>query len=61
MTKNIDKTTEKGKFVYKSVMERHPIQLPDEYYYIVKLEAKRQRRTMKEVLVDAIRLYMKKI
>ncbi len=50
---------EKKFIVYKSVKDRMNIPIPSEFHRILKLEAAKQRRTIKELLLEAIKSYLK--
>jgi hypothetical protein len=45
--------------IYKSEKERKAILLPSEYHRILKLEAKKQGKTICGLLIEAIRLFLK--
>ncbi len=45
--------------VYKSVKDRRNIPIPLELHRILKLEAIKQRKTMRELILEALKDYLK--
>ena len=50
---------EKGDFVYKSIKDRRNVPISNELHRILKLEAKNQGKTIKRILEEAIKTYLK--
>ncbi len=59
MNEKLQINKEKMDFVYKSVKDRRNVPISNELHRILKLEAKSQGKTIKSILEEAIKTFLK--